>query len=109
MDDELQWPDAVRRQELANVFPGMFHDCVGVADVKEYQVVKYLDTVKEQRSLSGGERLTVTNCFQSLITLGGTFMLMFVWGKMFGKCLLVVHFICRRVIIFLRISLWRLM
>ncbi len=53
LDDELQWPVAARRQELANVFPGMFHGCVGVADVKEYQVVKYLDTVKEGRSWSG--------------------------------------------------------
>jgi hypothetical protein len=30
----------------------MFSGCIGVADVKEYQVVKYLDTVKERRSWS---------------------------------------------------------
>jgi len=28
----------------------MFHGCAGVADVKEYQVVKYWDPVKERRS-----------------------------------------------------------
>jgi hypothetical protein len=31
LDDELQWPDAERRQEIANVFLG-----IGVADVKKY-------------------------------------------------------------------------
>jgi len=41
------------RQQLATVLPGMFSGCIGVADVKEYQVVKYLDTVKERRSWSG--------------------------------------------------------
>jgi hypothetical protein len=53
LDDQFQWPDAEKRQELASVFPGMFHGCVGIADVKEYQVVKYLDPVKERRSWSG--------------------------------------------------------
>jgi hypothetical protein len=37
-------------QEFTAVFPGMFHGCAGVADVKECQVVKYLDPVKERRS-----------------------------------------------------------
>ncbi len=53
LEDELQWPDAEKRQELGAVFPGMFNGCIGVSDVKEYQVVKYLDTVKERRSWSG--------------------------------------------------------
>jgi hypothetical protein len=51
-------PDTERRQQLATLFPGM--SCNGVADVKEYQVVKYLDPVKERRSWSGKKRLTVT-------------------------------------------------
>jgi hypothetical protein len=45
LDDEFQWLYAARRPELANVFPGMFHGCVGVSDKKEYQFVKYLDTI----------------------------------------------------------------
>jgi len=53
----LQWPDADRRQELASVFPGMVHGCVGIADVMEYQVVKYLDPVKERRSWSGKKKI----------------------------------------------------
>jgi hypothetical protein len=57
LEDELQWPDAEKRQELAAVFPGMFHGCIGVADVKEYQVVKYLDPVKERRSWSGKKKI----------------------------------------------------
>jgi hypothetical protein len=35
LEDEVQWPD-VKRQQLAAVFPGVFHGCIGVADVKEY-------------------------------------------------------------------------
>jgi hypothetical protein len=50
LEDELQWPDAEKRQELGAVFPGMFKGCVGVSDVKEYEVVKYLDPAKERRS-----------------------------------------------------------
>jgi hypothetical protein len=46
LEDELQWPDAEKRQQLATVFPGMFSGCIGVADVKEYQVVKCLDPIK---------------------------------------------------------------
>jgi hypothetical protein len=51
LDDELKWPDVNRRQELANVHPGIFNSCIGVGDVKEFQVVK--DTVKERRIWSG--------------------------------------------------------
>ncbi len=57
LDDELQWPDAEKRQELAATYPGMFHGCIGGANVKEYQVVKYLDPVKERRSWSGKKKI----------------------------------------------------
>ncbi len=57
LEDELQWPDAEKRQELPAVFPGLFHGCIGVADVKEYQVVKHLDPVKERRSWSGKKKV----------------------------------------------------
>ncbi len=57
LDDQLQWPDVEKTQELAAVFPGMFHGCVGVEDVKEYQVVKYLDHVKERRSWSEKKKI----------------------------------------------------
>jgi hypothetical protein len=36
LEDELQWPDAEKRQQSATVFPGMFIGCIGVAEVKEY-------------------------------------------------------------------------
>jgi hypothetical protein len=55
----LQWLDVEKRQELGAVFPGMFKGCVGVADVKENQVVKYL-----RREEVGVERRKsiITNC-----------------------------------------------
>jgi hypothetical protein len=60
LEDELQWPDAEKRQELGAVFPGMFIGCIGVSDVKEYQVVTYLDTVKERRTWSEKKGSIVT-------------------------------------------------
>jgi len=57
LEDELQWPDAEKRQQLAAVLPGMFHGCIGVADVKEYLVAKYLDPVMERRSWSGKKKI----------------------------------------------------
>jgi len=57
LEDELQWPDVEKRQKLAAVFPGMFSGCISVVDVKEYQAVKYLDTVKERRSWSGKKKI----------------------------------------------------
>ena len=39
LEDELQSPGVDRRAELTNVYPGNFHGCIGVGDVKEFQVV----------------------------------------------------------------------
>jgi hypothetical protein len=41
----------------------MFHGCIGVADVKEYQVVKYLHPVKERRSWSGKKKINSYKLF----------------------------------------------
>jgi hypothetical protein len=35
LEDELQWPDAEKRQELGAAFPGKFNVYIGVSDVKE--------------------------------------------------------------------------
>jgi hypothetical protein len=64
LDDQLQWLDENCHAELANVFTGIFKGCIGiaVADVKEYQVVKYKDTVKERRSWSGKKKINSYKC-----------------------------------------------
>ena len=46
LDDQIQWPDENQRRELGNVFPGIFHVCIGIGDVKEYQIEKSKDLVK---------------------------------------------------------------
>ncbi len=38
LDDQLQWSDEICQGKSANVFTGIFNDCVRIADVKEYQV-----------------------------------------------------------------------
>jgi hypothetical protein len=48
LDNQLQWPDENRRMELSNIFPGIFRGCIGMADVKEFQVVKSKDPIKER-------------------------------------------------------------
>jgi len=52
LDDDLPWSDEEQRQEWANVYPGIFNSCIGIASIKEYQVVKFKDPVKERRSWS---------------------------------------------------------
>ncbi len=72
LDDHLQWPDGNRRVELANVFPGIFNDCIGIADVTEYQVVKYKDNLKERQSWSG-KKINNYKCL-SLVDHSGRFI-----------------------------------
>jgi len=38
LDDELQWPGVDHRAELANVYTGIFHGCIGVGDVKNFRL-----------------------------------------------------------------------
>jgi hypothetical protein len=78
LEDELQWPDAEKRQELAVVLPGMFHGCIGVADVKESQVVKYLDPIKE-KNVGVGRRKSIT------IVCYGSLRMLHVCPLVFGK------------------------
>ena len=63
LDDQLQWPDRIRRRELANVFQGVMKGCIGIADVKEYQIEKPTDKVKERESFSGKKKI---NCYRML-------------------------------------------
>jgi hypothetical protein len=81
LDDELPWPGTDCRAELANVYHGIFHGCIGVGDVKEYQVVKFKDPVKERQSFSGKKKINSYKLFSVMnhsghfiyarITLGG--------------------------------------
>jgi hypothetical protein len=64
----------------------MFSGCIGVADVKEYQVVKYL----ERKSI-------VTNYCPLWINLAIIFLHAYVWERMIMKCLLVVLYSYRKV------------
>jgi hypothetical protein len=70
----------------------MLNGCIGVAEMKEYQVVKYLDPVKERRSW-GEKKITVTSYSQLWITPVIIFLQEFVWERMIEKYLLVAHYI----------------
>jgi hypothetical protein len=45
LDDQLIWPDKTCTRELSNVFLGICCGCIGIADVKEYQVIKFKDPI----------------------------------------------------------------
>jgi hypothetical protein len=57
LDEHLSWPDENRRHELARVFPGILNGCIGVGDVKEYEIKKPKDSIKEKRSWSGKKKI----------------------------------------------------
>jgi len=57
LDGHLQWPDVDRRQELSRVFPGILRGCIGIGDVKEFQIEKPKDPIKERQSWSGKKKL----------------------------------------------------
>ncbi len=49
----MRWPEDNCRRELAVVFPGILSGCIGVGDIKEYEIEKPKDPVKEKISWSG--------------------------------------------------------
>jgi hypothetical protein len=53
LNDELQWPDVNQQRELANTYNGIFQGCIGISDVKEFEVEKPADHVMERRTFSG--------------------------------------------------------
>ncbi len=57
LEEHMKWPNEQHREELANHFKGIFHVYIGVADVKEYQLVKFKDPVKERCSWSGKKKI----------------------------------------------------
>ena len=75
LDDEVVWPDENRRQELANNFPGIFNGCIEVGDVKEFQVEKPKDRVKERMSWSGKKKI---NSYKMLSVMDHTGRYIFV-------------------------------
>jgi hypothetical protein len=57
LDEHLTWPDENCRRELAVVYTGILRGCIGVGDVKEYEIEKPKDSVKEKRSWSGKKKI----------------------------------------------------
>jgi hypothetical protein len=58
LENQVQWPDADCRQELKKLFEvGMLIDCIGVGDVKEYEIEKPKNLRKERKSFSGKKRI----------------------------------------------------
>lgn len=47
-DDQLTWPNENDIAELSNAFFPAFCGCVAIADVKEFQIVKYKDPIMER-------------------------------------------------------------
>jgi hypothetical protein len=52
LDEHLTQPDENHRHELAAVFSEILRGCIRVGDVKEYEIEKPKDAVKEKGSWS---------------------------------------------------------
>jgi hypothetical protein len=52
LDDQLQWPNAARRAELAGIHEGVFSNMIGILDIKEHRINKPKDRRKENLSYS---------------------------------------------------------
>lgn len=57
LEDQVAWPDAARRAELASVHTGIFSGMVGIFDVREHECKKYKDPEKERKTWSGKKKL----------------------------------------------------
>ncbi len=75
LDDYLQWPDENWRQELSHIFPRILRGCIGIGDVKEFQIEKPKDTMKERQSWSGKKKI---NSYKMLSVMDHTGHLFYV-------------------------------
>jgi hypothetical protein len=85
LDDHLQWPNADRHQEFARTFPGILRGCIGVGDVKEFQIEKPKDSMKERQSWSGKKKINSYKMLSVLDYTGHSCMFGFAWVEMIGR------------------------
>jgi hypothetical protein len=85
LDEHLSWPDENRRRELAVVFPGILNGCIGVGDVKEYEIKKLKDSIKEKRSWSGKKKINSYKMLSVMDHTGRYIFLRICLGKNDGE------------------------
>ena len=57
LEDQVAWPNAFRRAELALVHDGIFRGMVGIFDIKEHECRKYKNNEKERMSYSAKKKI----------------------------------------------------
>ncbi len=57
LDGHLQCPDEKWREELSLIFPGILRGCIGVGNVKEFQIEKPKYSMKERQSWSRKKKI----------------------------------------------------
>ncbi len=58
----------IMQEEMDCIFPRILRGCIGVGDVKEFQIEKPKDSMKERQSWSGKKKSIVIRC--SVFTFG---------------------------------------
>jgi len=75
LEDQLQWPDAARRAELAGIHDGIFSNMIGILDIKEHRINKPKDRRRENLSYSSKHKM---NSYKNLSIIDYTGRFIFV-------------------------------
>jgi hypothetical protein len=59
---------------LASTFDGIFHGCIGISDVKEFEIEKPGDPVMERRSFSGKKKINTFKMLSAMDHSGNPFV-----------------------------------
>jgi hypothetical protein len=81
LNDELQWPDVNQQRELANTYNGIFQGCIGISDVKKFEVEKPADHVMERRTFSGMKKINSYKMLSAMDHSGHYIYLCLTLGK----------------------------
>jgi hypothetical protein len=91
LDDELQWPNVDQCQQLAETYDGVFCGCIGISDVKEFEIKNPVDPVKERKKI-----IALRWCLQ-WITVVIIFLFASRMGRMTERCILAAPFTFKKV------------
>jgi hypothetical protein len=96
-DGELQWPDMDQRQQLASTYDGIFHGCISISVVKEFEMRSLVIQQRKEEASVGRKKLIVLRRCLPWITAVIIFLFVTRMGRMTERCILVAPCTFRKV------------